>query len=72
MPLPTPEKGEKESHFVSRCVASDVVQKDFKTQEQRLAVCYSQFKRHKHKKAKGADEPANPYEDIIIFITDSK
>lgn len=52
MPLPAPKKNEEESKFVSRCMASDVIQKDFKTQEQRLAVCYQQYKKRK-KSAKG-------------------
>lgn len=62
MPLPTPNKKEKtaekgESLFVSRCMADSEVQKTFKTQEQRLAVCYSQYKKAKKKKeAKGEIE----------------
>lgn len=68
MPLPTPHKDEKQNAFISRCMETKVVQDDFKDQKQRVAVCYSQFRKHKHKKAKGADEPHNPYDDIIIFI----
>jgi hypothetical protein len=69
MPLPTPHKDEKQSDFMSRCMGSEAI-KEFKDQKQKVAVCYSQFRKHKHKKAKGSDEPHNPYDDIIIFVTD--
>ena len=42
--MPTPRQNETQQEFVSRCVASDVVQQDFDTQSQRLAVCYSQWR----------------------------
>jgi hypothetical protein len=44
MPLPTPNKGEKEKDFVSRCMGSDVMKKEFPDQKQRAAVCYKQFR----------------------------
>ena len=47
MPLPRPIKGEKRSNFVSRCVKNRNVIADFKTENQRLAVCFSQFKKGK-------------------------
>ena len=47
MPLPTPNSGETQSAFVSRCVGSDVVQRDFKDNKQRVAVCYSQWRKTK-------------------------
>lgn len=45
MPLPTPRQGEPERAFISRCVSSDVVQRDFPRQRVRLGVCYSQWRR---------------------------
>lgn len=45
MPLPSPKKSEKEQEFVSRCMADDMMNKDYKDQKQRAAVCYSQYKR---------------------------
>ncbi len=45
MPLPTPSEKEKEQEFVSRCMGDDMMNKDYKDQKQRAAVCYSQFKR---------------------------
>lgn len=44
MPLIKPKKSESEQEFVNRCMSDDMVQKDFKDQKQRAAVCYSQFK----------------------------
>lgn len=43
MPLPTPKKNEKKPDFVARCMGSAVVKRDFKTRDQRLAVCYRQW-----------------------------
>ena len=50
MPLPKPSKKETEQEFVSRCMGDEMMNKDFKDQKQRVAVCYSQYKiRHKAK-----------------------
>jgi hypothetical protein len=50
MPLPKPSKTETEQEFVSRCAGDEMMNKEFKDQKQRLAVCYSQYKiRHKAK-----------------------
>lgn len=45
MPLPTKNKNETEKEFMSRCMSDDMVNKDFKDQKQRAAVCYSQYRR---------------------------
>jgi hypothetical protein len=45
MALPSPKKSEKEQEFVSRCMGDDMMNKDYKDQKQRAAVCYSQYKR---------------------------
>ena len=49
MPLPTPNDKEKKSDFVSRCLSSEMIRKDFKTQDQRMAVCYNQYEKAKDK-----------------------
>jgi hypothetical protein len=54
MPMITPKKDEKEQEFVSRCMADDMVQKDYKDQKQRAAVCYSQFKRRMKNKGEAS------------------
>ena len=47
MPLPSPHSGEERAEFMSRCMSDDVAKRDFKTTEQRLAVCFKQW-RDKH------------------------
>ncbi|NVM37757.1 MAG: hypothetical protein HWN81_19350 [Candidatus Lokiarchaeota archaeon] len=64
MPLPTPNDKEKRSDFVSRCVSSEIIKKDFKTKEQRIAVCFSQYKKGKSK-SKASIEFSD---DEILFI----
>jgi len=54
MPLHTKKKSETEQEFVSRCLADDMVQKDYKDQKQRAAVCYSQFKRRMKNKGEAS------------------
>lgn len=54
MPLPAPRDGQSEKDFISSCMSSDVIQNEFDTQKQRIAVCYSQWKRS-HKKSGKAD-----------------
>ncbi len=65
MPLPTPSGAQDQKAFIAACMKSKVVQNDFKTQEQRLAVCYSQWKKHLKKHGK-----AN-WEDAEIEIEDT-
>jgi len=47
MPIIKPKKNESEQEFVSRCMGDDMMNKDFKDQKQRVAVCYSQYKNRK-------------------------
>ena len=41
--LPTPS-GESEDEFISRCMGDADMNKEFPDQEQRAAVCYSQWR----------------------------
>tara|TARA_B100000959_G_C14718720_1_gene515976 strand:- start:5 stop:259 length:255 start_codon:yes stop_codon:yes gene_type:complete len=43
MPLPKPKKNQKRNDFVNECMDSSVMLKEFPDDEQRAAVCYSQF-----------------------------
>lgn len=43
MPLPTPNDGEDKNTFISRCVSSISDKDEFDSQDQRVAVCYSQW-----------------------------
>jgi hypothetical protein len=42
MPLPSPSKDQKKGDFISSCMASPAMNKEYKDPKQRLAVCYSQ------------------------------
>jgi|TARA_B100000989_G_scaffold295832_1_gene277686 hypothetical protein len=50
MPLPKPNKNEKNSKFMTRCISQLESKKEFKDNKQRIAVCYSQLARNKSKK----------------------
>lgn len=47
MPLPQPSKGEAEKDFISRCAGNSTMVSEYPDNKQRLAICYSQYKRHK-------------------------
>lgn len=47
MPLPNPNKNEEKNKFISRCMSDENIQKDFKNNDQRVAVCFSLFKKAK-------------------------
>jgi hypothetical protein len=44
MPLPKPKPAESQSDFVARCVADPVMEREFPRMDQRLVICYVQFK----------------------------
>lgn len=49
--MPHPDKGETESGYISRCVSNEEMKRKFPDKKQRLAVCYSYWKKdHPHKK----------------------
>lgn len=47
MPLPSKKGKESQSDFVSRCMGDSVMNKEFKNEKQRAAVCYNQYKKAK-------------------------
>lgn len=56
MPLPTPKKNQEEDSFMQDCMGDPTMNKDFKEQKQRAAVCYRQFNERKKKKATASEE----------------
>lgn len=44
MPIPTPNQDETKDDFISRCMGNDTMVEDYPDQEQRAAVCYSQWR----------------------------
>tara|TARA_B100001113_G_C20699490_1_gene444438 strand:+ start:379 stop:573 length:195 start_codon:yes stop_codon:yes gene_type:complete len=45
MPLPSPKKSQKKEDFINSCMASSVMNNEFKDPKQRLAVCHSQYRK---------------------------
>ena len=43
MPLPSPNKGESQKDFMSRCMGDDVMVKEYPDDKQRFAVCAKQW-----------------------------
>lgn len=52
MPLPKPRTGENESDFVSRCIVDPEIIREYGSQQQRVAVCYSLYENKQLKRAK--------------------
>lgn len=44
MPMPRPRGGESRDEFVSRCMDDDVMKEDFSDNDQRIAVCFRQWR----------------------------
>ena len=51
MPVPNKRKNEESDKFMHRCMTDPIMNKEYKDQKQRAAICYSQFKMRE--KAKG-------------------
>ena len=66
MPLPAPQKNEEQDKFISRCMGNPTMNKDFKENAQRAAVCYSQYmKRKSNSKGKAVE-----WDDDVVFLVD--
>jgi hypothetical protein len=46
MPIPNPNTDEGKDQFIARCMASDVMNREFPKNEQRAAVCFSKWQKH--------------------------
>lgn len=44
MPLPSPNKGESQDKFISRCMGNESAKKEFPDNKQRTAVCFSKWR----------------------------
>ena len=66
MPLPEPSEGQTEDEFIESCMKADVTNKDFPDEKQRLAVCFSQYR-----KARGLDVN-EPIPIMRAFESDGK
>jgi phosphatidylethanolamine-binding protein (PEBP) family uncharacterized protein len=54
MPLPNAKPKEKQQEFMNRCMSDDIMNKDFKDQKQRAAVCYSQYRKRTKNKSEAS------------------
>ena len=52
MPLYQNKKDQGEKEFISSCMSDSTMTKEFKNNDQRLAVCYTQYKLSKNNKKK--------------------
>ena len=66
MPIPKPRKGEKDKDFLKRCMADDVMVREYPDRKQRYAICQSQLKKRekgetimafRHNNRTSPDEP---------------
>lgn len=70
MPLPTPNENETQDEFVSRCMGNETALEDFPDQEQRAAVCYSQWRGEKSNALKAisrTDDTLTVANYIVLF-----
>ena len=44
MPIPKPHDSESEKDFIARCMSNEVMLADYKDNEQRSGVCFSQWR----------------------------
>ena len=71
MPLPSPSDKEKRSDFISRCVTDLSTKGEFKGNEQRVAVCISQFEKASKKASVAVGneflDGRGPWDDQDLF-----
>ena len=45
MPIPTPTESEQEGEFIVRCMADETMRDEYPDRQQRLAVCYTEWRK---------------------------
>ena len=66
MPMPKPNKGEKENEFMQKCMSDGPMRVEFPDQKQRAAICYNQMKRQKAK-ASSLDWEDTSEDSFILY-----
>lgn len=51
MPIPKPKDDEKQDEFIERCMSDKTMKEEFKDNKQRLAVCFTTWRKEKESKA---------------------
>jgi hypothetical protein len=46
MPIPKPNKGESKDNYISRFMSSEIMKKEYPDEKQRLAIAYSEWRKH--------------------------
>lgn len=70
MPLPTPQSGETEDNFMSRCMSDETVAGEFPDQDQRAAVCLQTFRTAKSENDMNIE--ADCYDEVEVADTYEK
>lgn len=68
MPIPTPHKGQSQKEFISKCMGDSVMNKEYKDQKQRAAICYQKWR----DKTKKASYIASAGDDEFAYFNDEK
>lgn len=66
MPLPEPRTGEAQSDFISRCMGDDTMVQEYPDEDQRNAVCFSQWRRD-HSDSSRFRMKADDRAEILIY-----
>lgn len=66
MPIPKPNAGEKQSDFISRCMGNATMKDEYPDNDQRLAVCFSSFRKGPAENIEGL--VFNAFEDEEQFV----
>lgn len=61
MPIPKPSPGESQNDFISRCLGSEVMKREFPDLKQRQGICFSQFRK------KNLQEDKTEIEEALAF-----
>jgi hypothetical protein len=68
MPIPSPKPNQEEDSFISSCMSSETMTKEYTNQKQRYAICKSQFDRKKKKNEGSMNETTWNEEDVSKVI----
>lgn len=56
MPLPSPKNKQSQDNFINSCMSNKTMKEEYPDTKQRVAVCFSQWKKSKKKKQMKGDE----------------
>ena len=72
MPLPKPHKDEEKDDFISRCMGNDTMKDEYPDNDQRLAVCYTQWdnKDKKEIDMKNIERRFSPFAELRVAEDD--